>query len=62
MSAQKACGCDSIWIAFKFDVVVCWLNQEDLINFCEKNYKSKIDDRGYFEKMAAQKACERNIL
>ena len=35
---------------------------DDLINFWEEFIKNKMGDRGHFEKMAAQKACGRDIL
>ena len=35
---------------------------DDLINFWEEFIKNKMADGGHFKKMAAQKACERDIF
>ena len=66
MSAQKACGYDILWnvdwIAFKFDVVICWVLVMFCLTFGEESIKNKMADGRHFEKIATRRACGRNIL
>ena len=49
-------------IVFKFCMLGSLGISDDLINFWEEFIKNKMGDGGHFEKMAAQKACEHDIL